>query len=101
MEAYVISGGRRLAGEVDVAGSKNTALAILSAVVLGEGITILHNVPDVSDTRTKAKLLETFGAKVQWREGSLIIDSTHLRNAEADEEMVRSIRTSFYLLGPL
>jgi UDP-N-acetylglucosamine 1-carboxyvinyltransferase len=101
MEAYVISGGRRLAGEVDVAGSKNTALAILSAVVLGEGTTILHNVPDVSDTRTKAKLLETFGAKVQWREGSLIIDSTHLRNAEADEEMVRSIRTSFYLLGPL
>jgi UDP-N-acetylglucosamine 1-carboxyvinyltransferase len=101
MEAYLISGGMRLAGEVDVAGSKNTALAILSAVVLAEGVTILHNVPDVSDTRTKAKLLETFGAKVQWREGSLIIDSTRLHNAEADEEMVRSIRTSFYMLGPL
>ena len=73
----------------------------MSAVVLAEGTTILHNVPNVSDTRTKAKLLEVFGAKVQWREGSLLIDCTELHDGEADEEMVRSIRTSFYLLGPL
>jgi UDP-N-acetylglucosamine 1-carboxyvinyltransferase len=101
MEMYLVSGGKRLVGEVDVAGSKNTALAIMSAVVLAEGATVLHNVPDVSDTRTKARLLETFGAKVEWREGSLIVDSSNLYNAHADEEMVRSIRTSFYLLGPL
>ncbi len=101
MSAYVIKGGRKLLGEVDVAGSKNAALAIMSAVVLAEGTTILHNVPNVSDTRTKAKLLEVFGAKIQWREGSLVIDCTELRDGQADEEMVRSIRTSFYLLGPL
>ena len=46
-------------------------------------------------------MLEVFGAKVQWREGSLLIDCTELHDGEADEEMVRSIRTSFYLLGPL
>lgn len=101
MSALVISGGRRLLGEVDVAGSKNTALALMSAVVLAEGTTVLHNVPDVLDTRTKAKLLEVFGAKVDWRENSVYIDCTNLRNGEADEDMVRSIRTSFYLLGPL
>lgn len=101
MNTYQIKGGRRLLGEIDVAGSKNAALAIMSAVVLTEGTTILHNVPNVSDTRTKAKLLEVFGARVQWLEGSLIIDCGDLYNAEADEEMVRSIRTSFYLLGPL
>jgi len=101
MGAYLIKGGARLSGVVDVAGSKNAALAIMSAVVLAEGTTILHNVPNVSDTRTKAKLLEVFGAKVQWREGSLLIDCTNLHDGEADEEMVRSIRTSFYLLGPL
>lgn len=101
MEMYIVNGGRRLVGEVDVAGSKNTALAIMSAVVLGEGTTILHNVPDVSDTRTKARLLEAFGCKVEWREGSLFVDSTTLKNSYADEEMVRSIRTSFYLMGPL
>jgi len=101
MSALVISGGRRLLGEVDVAGSKNTALALLSAVVLAEGTTVLHNVPDVLDTRTKAKLLKVFGAKIEWRENSVYIDCTHLKNGEADEEMVRAIRTSFYLLGPL
>ena len=101
MGAYLIKGGARLSGGVDVAGSKNAALAIMSAVVLAEGTTILHNVPNVSDTRTKAKLLVVFGAKVQWREGSLLIDCTELHDGEADEEMVRSIRTSFYLLGPL
>ncbi len=101
MSAFVIKGGRSLVGEVDVAGSKNTALALMSAVVMVEGTTVLHNVPDVSDTRTKAKLLEVFGAKVEWREGSMYIDCTAIYPSEADEEMVRSIRTSFYLLGPL
>ena len=101
MSTYQIKGGRKLLGEVDVAGSKNAALAIMSAVVLAEGTTILHNVPNVSDTRTKARLLEVFGAKVQWREGSLLIDCSELHDGEANEEMVRSIRTSFYLLGPL
>ena len=101
MSALVIRGGQRLVGEVDVAGSKNTALAILSAVVLAEGVTTLHNVPDVSDTRIKARLLEKFGAKVEWNGNSLTIDSTNLFAGEADEETVRAIRTSFYLLGPL
>lgn len=101
MSALVISGGRKLLGDVNVAGSKNTALALMSAVVLAEGTTVLHNVPDVLDTRTKAKLLEVFGAKVDWRENSVFIDCTELHNGDADEEMVRSIRTSFYLLGPL
>ncbi|MGV3618203.1 MAG: UDP-N-acetylglucosamine 1-carboxyvinyltransferase [Fimbriimonas sp.] len=101
MDALVISGGKRLVGEVNVAGSKNTALAIMSSVVLAEGTTILRNVPDVSDTRTKAKLLEVFGCRVEWQGDSLVVDSSRLRQGEADEEMVRSIRTSFYLLGPI
>ncbi|AIE87633.1 UDP-N-acetylglucosamine 1-carboxyvinyltransferase [Fimbriimonas ginsengisoli] len=101
MNALVIAGGRRLLGEVDVAGSKNSALALMSAVVLAEGTTILHNVPDVSDTRTKAQLLQVFGAKTEWHGSSLHVDCSNLHNGEADEEMVRSIRTSFYLLGPL
>jgi len=101
MSALVIRGGQRLVGEVDVAGSKNTALAILSAVVLAEGKIVLHNVPAVSDTRIKARLLEKFGAVTQWEGSTLHVDCTHLHDGDADEETVRSIRTSFYLLGPL
>jgi UDP-N-acetylglucosamine 1-carboxyvinyltransferase len=74
MNILQINGGRALSGVVDVAGSKNSALAIMSAVLLAEGTTVLHNVPNVSDTRIKAGLLERFGAKCTWREGSLFID---------------------------
>lgn len=101
MNMLQITGGQALSGEVDVSGSKNTALAIMSAVLLAEGTTVLHNVPDVSDTRIKARLLERFGARVTWREKSMFIDCSNIGPGEADEETVRSIRTSFYLLGPL
>lgn len=101
MNQFVIKGGRKLSGQVDVAGSKNAALAVLSAVVLSDGPIRLTNVPDVSDTRIKARLLERFGAKCEWDGGSLTIDASSLESGHADEETVRAIRTSFYLLGPL
>jgi len=101
MNVLRVNGGTPLRGEVDVPGSKNAALAILSAVLLGEGQTVLHNVPDVSDIHHKLRILEQFGATCAWREGSLFVDCTHLHGYEADEESVRPIRTSFYLLGPL
>jgi UDP-N-acetylglucosamine 1-carboxyvinyltransferase len=101
MNLLHVQGGRPLVGSVEVAGSKNAALAIMSAVLLTEGVTVLHNVPNVSDTRIKAGLLEKFGAKVDWVEGTLFIDCTNLVMGELDEETVRLIRTSFYLLGPL
>jgi UDP-N-acetylglucosamine 1-carboxyvinyltransferase len=101
MNVFKIKGGKRLEGVVDVGGSKNTALAIMSAVVLPEGKVVLTNVPNLSDTRIKASLLERFGAKVAWDGDRLEIDSTNIVPGETDEETVRLIRTSFYLLGPL
>lgn len=101
MNVFQIKGGKRLEGVVDVGGSKNTALAIMSAVVLAEGKTVLTNVPQLSDTRIKANLLERFGAKVTWSGNRIEIDCTNIYPGETDEETVRAIRTSFYLLGPL
>lgn len=101
MQVLSIQGGRRLCGVVDVAGSKNSALSLLSAVVMAEGVTILHNIPDIADVRIKASILEVFGAQIQWRENSLIIDCTDLHNADLDQDLATKIRTSFFLLGPL
>ncbi len=101
MSYFVVSGGRRLEGTVEVGGSKNASLALLSAVCLCDGTTVLTNVPQISDTNTKANLLERFGAKVSWNGNRLAIDCSHLFEGDADEETVRSIRTSFFLLGPL
>jgi UDP-N-acetylglucosamine 1-carboxyvinyltransferase len=101
MSELVIRGGRKLVGVIDVSGSKNIALAILSSVFLAEDPITLQNVPDISDTRTKTKLLEIFGAKIEWSGTDLHIDCRNLKQGIADEDMVRSIRTSFYMLGPL
>lgn len=101
MRVLRIEGGTPLRGEVDVPGSKNAALAILSAVLLADSPAILHNVPDISDVHAKLRLLEGFGARVEWHEGTLLIDPTTIGHWEADEESVRPIRTSFYLLGTL
>lgn len=101
MNVFQITGGRELHGAVDVPGSKNAALGLLSAVALCKGTTVLHNIPQISDTVAKAALLEQFGAHVEWRNGSLHIDASYLEPALAKEETVRSIRTSFFLLGPL
>ncbi|MFN3730162.1 MAG: UDP-N-acetylglucosamine 1-carboxyvinyltransferase [Fimbriimonadaceae bacterium] len=101
MEILRIRGGHRLVGELEVPGSKNTALALMSAVVLGDGPSLLHKLPDLADTRVKARLLESFGAKVEWREGSCLIDCSNLCCGDAEPDMVRSIRTSFFLFGPL
>lgn len=101
MVALKIRGGKPLEGSIEVPGSKNSALAILSAVPLVSGRVTLTNVPEISDVHHKLRLLEEFGAEVMWREGSLFVDCTHLARAEAIEESVRPIRTSFYLLGSI
>jgi len=101
MDVLRIEGGRRLSGVVDVPGSKNAALAILASVPVINGVVTLTNLPDVSDVRTKLKLLEQFGAVVEQLEGATRIDLRGLTHFEPDEQHVRSIRTSFYLLGPL
>jgi UDP-N-acetylglucosamine 1-carboxyvinyltransferase len=101
MNSLIIRGGQKLSGEIEVSGSKNIALAILSAVVLAEEPVVLQNVPKISDTEIKAHLLEVFGAKVRWEGNNLHIDCSNLKAGQADEEMVRSIRTSFYMVGPL
>lgn len=101
MNVLQIHGGTPLQGEVIVPGSKNASLAILSSVILGSGRTTLSNVPRVSDIEIKLQLLEKFGARTHWEGDRLSIETDVLVDWEAHEEMVRPIRTSFYLLGPL
>jgi len=101
MNVLQIHGGIPLHGEVIVPGSKNASLAILSSVILGTGSTTLYNVPRVSDIEIKLQLLEKFGANTCWDGDRLTIETDSVVDWEAHEEMVRPIRTSFYLLGPL
>jgi len=101
MDRIVISGGRRLVGEVSVAGAKNSALPILFACLLTREPCRVRNVPDVMDVATSLKLLEGLGARVK-REGNEIeVHVPRVTCEEAPYDLVRTMRASFLALGPL
>ena len=101
MDSFKIKGPVKLAGEVSISGSKNAALPIMVACVARPGIYTLNNIPNLRDTRTMIKLVETIGAKVQKNKNQVIIDTRDCNNPEAPYELVKTMRASFYVLGPL
>lgn len=101
MELFVIRGGRRLQGTVRASGSKNAALPIMAAALAVDGQTKLSNVPDLVDVRTLSNLLRTLGATVDYDNGSMTIEPCCSSNSVADYELVRKMRASFCVLGPL
>ena len=101
MAKILINGGKTLSGEVKISGAKNAVLPIMSATLLCPGKFTIHNVPDLRDTRTMMQLLEITGAKTEFNNGSINIDSTNVHNPEAPYDLVKTMRASFYVLGPL
>ena len=101
MDKIVIHGGNQLKGEVQVSGAKNAALPILFATLLAPGKHRLENVPGLRDIDTTARLLETVGGKVH-RQGALFeVDATDIASVEAPYDLVRTMRASVLILGPL
>ena len=105
MEQYVIKGGIPLAGEVVIAGAKNAALGILAAAVMTDQEVKIENVPNVRDTRVLLQAIEGIGARVRYEdEHTVIICGGTIRpNSDlcVDDEFIRKIRASYYLLGAL
>jgi len=101
MEKLVIEGGKPLNGEVMISGAKNAALPLIAASLLAPGVHILHNVPDLRDTRTILRLLESLGLSWEREEDTLKIDGTGLCYSEASYELVKTMRASVLVLGPL
>ena len=102
MNKIVIEGGHPLAGEIRISGAKNAALPLIAATLLTPGVHTLHNVPDLRDTRTMLLLLKTFG--VVWEKcggNTLRINSTNLAGHEASYDLVKTMRASVLVLGPL
>ena len=100
MYKIVIKGGKRLAGEVCVSGAKNAALPILASSLLARGQSTYRNVPGLGDVVTMRKLLVQLGAKVRG-DGTTVIDTTHVNHFEAPYELVKTMRASALVLGPL
>lgn len=100
MDCIVIEGGRLLSGEVSVSGSKNATLCIMAATILGEGTHIVNGVPKLRDIATMRKILEHLGATVNGEE-QMVITTDTIGKYEAPYDLVKTMRASFLVLGPL
>src|SRR5262245_55770143 len=101
MDALVIQGGKQLSGRVEISGAKNAALPVMAATLLAPGVHTLRNVPLLADTRTMARVLEQLGARVEFRGHACKIDTSNVNSVEAPYDLVRTMRASIYVLGPL
>lgn len=101
MEAYTIRGGNILSGEVLVQGSKNAALPLMAAAVVNDGVTVLHNCPDISDVRYMAEILEYLGCVVEYKSACMSIDASTVEYRTLPEYMIKQTRASILMLGAL
>lgn len=101
-EKFIITGGKRLEGRVEISGAKNSALSIMTATLLTKDVCILRNIPHLTDVDTMIAVIRKLGVKVEWKEdNTLYIDSDYFNNYEAPYELVKKMRASILVMGPL
>lgn len=101
MDRFIISGPTRLEGELRVGGAKNAVLPLMAAALLARGESVISNVPDLQDVRFFMTIIEGLGARCRLADHVLRIDTTDLSGFEAPYDLVRKMRASIYVLGPL
>jgi UDP-N-acetylglucosamine 1-carboxyvinyltransferase len=101
MDKLLITGGQRLNGEIKISGAKNAALPILCAGLLTDDSVHLHNVPALQDVATMLKLLGQMGLKIEQDGDVMVLNGAHVTNWEAPYDMVKTMRASILVLGPL
>ncbi len=101
MPNFIVQGGQKLSGEVTVSGSKNAALPIMCAALLIKDKIILENIPNIEDIHSMSKILSAFGAKINFKNNVLEIDARNLKKENTADELVRKMRASILILGPL
>jgi UDP-N-acetylglucosamine 1-carboxyvinyltransferase len=101
MDEILINGGKRLCGDVRISGAKNSALPILASTILGGGECVITNVPRVVDVLTMGKLLGILGVKVSHEGNRAVIQAGRIESTEAPYDLVKTMRASVLVLGPL
>ena len=102
MDQYIIKGGNPLVGEVEIAGAKNAALAILAAAIMTDDTILIENLPDVRDINVLLEAIQEIGAKVDRINRSTVkINGSTIQDISVDYEYIKKIRASYYLLGAL
>ena len=103
MDSILVRGGKELHGEIPIAGAKNACLTLMPATLLSEEPLTLTNVPRLADIRTLSDVLESLGCEIaQLSNGRVLaLNATELTSHKADYDLVRKLRASFNVLGPM
>jgi UDP-N-acetylglucosamine 1-carboxyvinyltransferase len=101
LDKLVIEGGRPLSGTIRIHGAKNAALPILAASIMAEGTHTISNVPDLLDIRTMLGILRSLGCKAEHTAETVTVDMAALNSTHIPEELMRQMRSSIFLMGPL
>ncbi len=101
MPQFLIQGGVPLKGTVSIGGSKNAALPILAATLLADSPCTIHNVPDISDVHAFLRILSNLGADISFENNTVTLNATRVQTSNIDEHLVKHMRASILLLGPL
>lgn len=101
MDIIRITGSKKLEGEVQLQGSKNSALPILAACVSVNGISVIHNCPSLTDVDAAVKILEYLGCRVTRRKSALVIDSSDVKRSDIPQHLMHEMRSSIVFLAPL
>ena len=101
MDKIIIEGQKALSGNVRISGAKNAVLPLMAATLMVNGKSRITRVPDLRDVRTMIRLMEIIGADCKYSNGTLVVDGSKVDNPVAPYELVKTMRASFYVLGPL
>ncbi len=101
MSRLVVYGGRRLNGEIDIHGAKNSVLPILAATLLIPGVSVLHNCPNLSDVAVAIKILTYLGCKCEWTGDTVTVDASTVSCDRIPDDLMREMRSSVMFLGAI
>ena len=101
MERFIVRGEVQLNGTVKISGAKNATLPIMAATLLCSGTSVIHNVPRLRDIGIMQDIMTLLGATIKWQDNSLVIDTSRVNKADIPEYLMREMRASVFLMGPL
>ncbi|MGL4797633.1 MAG: UDP-N-acetylglucosamine 1-carboxyvinyltransferase [Paraclostridium sp.] len=101
MAKIIVKKSNPLVGSVKIDGAKNAVLPIIAATLLADGKSVLKGVPNLKDVHVISDLLRHLGAEVEYKDGNLTVDASNITTCEAPYELVRKMRASFLVMGPL
>jgi UDP-N-acetylglucosamine 1-carboxyvinyltransferase len=101
MSKIIVRGGKKLKGEIEIEGSKNSVLPILAATILNGGENVIKNCPMFKDVEVALDILRTLGCKVKVEDNVVIIDSSTISSTQVPENLATEMRSSIVLMGPI